>query len=44
MLEIYLQAFQFNRLGYAGAMSLVLLALVAALSIVILRITKAKTD
>jgi ABC-type sugar transport system permease subunit len=44
MLEIYLQAFQFNRLGYAGAMSLILLALVAAMSIVILRITKAKTD
>ena len=44
MLEIYLQAFQFNRLGYAGAMSVVLLALVAAMSIVILRITKAKTD
>jgi ABC-type sugar transport system permease subunit len=44
MLEIYLQAFQFNRLGYAGAMSAVLLALVAAMSIVILRVTKAKTD
>jgi ABC-type sugar transport system permease subunit len=44
MIEIYLQAFQFNRLGYAGAMSIVLLALVAAMSIVILRITKAKTD
>ena len=44
MLEIYLQAFQFNRLGYAGAMSVILLALVAAMSIVILRITKAKTD
>jgi len=44
MVEIYLQAFQFNRLGYAGAMSIVLLALVAAMSIVILRITKAKTD
>jgi ABC-type sugar transport system permease subunit len=44
MLEIYLQAFQFNRLGYAGAMSLVLLVLVAVMSIVILRITRAKTD
>jgi ABC-type sugar transport system permease subunit len=44
MVEVYLQAFQFNRLGYAGAMSIVLLALVATMSIVILRITKAKTD
>jgi ABC-type sugar transport system permease subunit len=44
MVEIYLQAFQFNRLGYAGAMSIVLLALVAAMSILILRITKARTN
>ncbi len=44
MVEIYLQAFQFNHLGYAGAMSIVLLALVAAMSVLILRITKAKTD
>ena len=43
MVEIYLQAFQFNRFGYAGAMSIVLLALVAMMSIVILRITGAKT-
>lgn len=43
MVEIYLQAFQFNRLGYAGSMSVILLALVAAMSIVILRITKSKT-
>jgi len=44
MVEIYLQAFQFNRLGYAGAMSVVLLGLVATMSVAILRITKAKTD
>jgi ABC-type sugar transport system permease subunit len=44
MVEVYLEAFQFNRLGYAGAMSVVLLALVATMSIVILRIMKAKTD
>ena len=44
MVEIYLQAFQFNRFGYAGAMSIVLLALVAAMSVVILRITNAKTN
>lgn len=43
MVEVYLQAFQFNRLGYAGAMSVVLLALVATMSILILRITRAKT-
>jgi ABC-type sugar transport system permease subunit len=43
MVEIYLQAFQFNRFGYAGAMSIVLLGLVAMMSIVILRITRAKT-
>ena len=44
MVEIYLQAFQFNRFGYAGAMSVVLLGLVATMSILILRITKAKTN
>jgi len=44
MVEVYLQAFQFNRLGYAGAMSVVLLGLVATMSVLILRITKAKTD
>ena len=43
MVEVYLQAFQFNRLGYAGAMSVVLLALVATMSILVLRLTKAKT-
>jgi ABC-type sugar transport system permease subunit len=44
MVEVYLQAFQFNRFGYAGAMSVVLLGLVATMSILILRITKAKTN
>lgn len=43
MVEVYLQAFQFNRLGYAGAMSVVLLGLVATMSVLIIRITKAKT-
>jgi ABC-type sugar transport system permease subunit len=44
MVEVYLQAFQFNRLGYAGAMSVVLLGLVATMSVLIIRITKTKTS
>jgi ABC-type sugar transport system permease subunit len=44
MVEVYLQAFQFNRFGYAGAMSVVLLGLVATMSVLILRLTKAKTN
>jgi ABC-type sugar transport system permease subunit len=44
MVEVYLQAFQFNRFGYAGAMSVVLLSLVATMSVLILRLTKAKTN
>ena len=44
MVEVYLQAFQFNRFGYAGAMSVVLLSLVATMSILILRVTRARTD
>ena len=44
MVEVYLQAFQFNRFGYAGAMSVVLLGLVATMSVLILRLTKARTN
>ena len=38
MIEVYLQAFQFNRLGYAAAMSLLLLLLVTLISFVVLRV------
>lgn len=37
MIEVYLQAFQFNRLGYAAAMSLLLLLLVTLISAFVLR-------
>ncbi len=37
MMDIYTQAFQFNRFGYAAAMSFVLLALVSAIALVVLR-------
>jgi ABC-type sugar transport system permease subunit len=38
MIEVYLQAFQFNRLGYAAAMSVLLLLLVTVISVVVLRV------
>jgi ABC-type sugar transport system permease subunit len=38
MIEVYNQAFQFNRLGYAAAMSAIMLALVVILSVVVLRL------
>ena len=37
MMNIYTQAFQFYRFGYAAAMSFVLLALVSAIALVVLR-------
>jgi ABC-type sugar transport system permease subunit len=37
MMEIYTQAFQFYRFGYAAAMSFVLLALVSIIALVVLR-------
>ena len=37
MIEVYNQAFQFNRLGYAAAMSAVMLALIIAVSAAVLR-------
>lgn len=38
MIEVYLQAFQFNRLGYAAAMSVLLLFLVTLISVIVLRV------
>lgn len=38
MIEVYLQAFQFNRLGYAAAMACLLLLLVTVISFVVLRL------
>jgi ABC-type sugar transport system permease subunit len=38
MIEVYNQAFQFNRFGYAAAMSAILLALIVCVSLLILRI------
>ncbi len=40
MIEVYQQAFQFNRFGYAAAMSTLLLGLIVALSVVLLRLFK----
>jgi ABC-type sugar transport system permease subunit len=37
MIEVYNQAFQFNRLGYAAAMSAIMLALIVAVSLVVLK-------
>ena len=37
MIEVYNQAFQFNRLGYAAAMSAIMLALIVGVSAVVLR-------
>ncbi|MBV8815293.1 MAG: sugar ABC transporter permease [Verrucomicrobia bacterium] len=37
MIEVYNQAFQFNRLGYAAAMSAIMLVLIILLSLAVLR-------
>jgi ABC-type sugar transport system permease subunit len=37
MIEIYNQAFQFNRLGYAAAMSAIMLVLIIVISVTVLR-------
>ena len=37
MIEVYNQAFQFNRLGYAAAMSAIMLVLIVLLSLAVLR-------
>jgi ABC-type sugar transport system permease subunit len=38
MIEVYLQAFQFNQFGYAAALSVLVLLLIAGLSLGLLRI------
>jgi ABC-type sugar transport system permease subunit len=38
MIEVYLQAFQFNQFGYAAALSVLVLLLIAALSVGLLRL------
>jgi ABC-type sugar transport system permease subunit len=38
MIEVYLQAFQFNQFGYAAALSVLVLLLIAGLSFGLLRI------
>ena len=38
MIEVYLQAFQFNQFGYAAALSAVVLLLIGGLSFALLRI------
>jgi ABC-type sugar transport system permease subunit len=37
MIEVYNQAFQFNRLGYAAAMSAIMLVLIVLVAVVLLR-------
>ena len=37
MIEVYNQAFQFNRLGYAAAMSAIMLVLIVLVSVILLR-------
>jgi ABC-type sugar transport system permease subunit len=41
MIEVYLQAFQFNQFGYAAALSVVVLSLIGGLSFGLLRIFRA---
>jgi ABC-type sugar transport system permease subunit len=43
MIEVYLQAFQFNQFGYAAALSVLLLLLIAGLSFGLLRIFGSNT-
>jgi ABC-type sugar transport system permease subunit len=43
MIEVYLQAFQFNQFGYAAALSVLLLLLIAGLSFGLLRIFGSET-
>jgi ABC-type sugar transport system permease subunit len=40
MMQVYLQAFQFHRLGYASTQSTVLLAVIAVVSVVVMRLTR----
>jgi ABC-type sugar transport system permease subunit len=40
MMQVYLHAFQFHRLGYASTQATVLLAIIAIVSIVVMRLTK----
>lgn len=40
MMEIYQQAFQFGRIGYAASMSLVLFAVVSMISLIVLRMLR----
>jgi ABC-type sugar transport system permease subunit len=42
MMDIYLQAFQFYRFGYAAAMSFVLLVLVSTISLVLVRVLRSE--
>ncbi|HEX3348277.1 MAG TPA: hypothetical protein VHS58_09285 [Acetobacteraceae bacterium] len=38
MIEVYLQAFQFNQIGYAAAQSVAVLAITAGISALMLRV------
>lgn len=44
MMQVYLEAFQFQNIGYASAESTVLLAIIAVISAVILRFTRRADD
>jgi ABC-type sugar transport system permease subunit len=44
MMQVYLQAFQFHRLGYASTQATVLLAIIAIVSIVVMRLTRRPDD
>jgi ABC-type sugar transport systems, permease components len=42
MVEVYLQAFQFNQFGYAAALSVIVLLLITGLSLGLLRIFRSE--
>ncbi len=44
MMQVYLQAFQFHRLGYASTQATVLLAIIAIVSIVVMRLARRPED
>jgi len=44
MMQVYLQAFQFHRLGYASTQATVLLAIIAIVSIVVMRLSRRPED
>lgn len=44
MMQVYLQAFQFHRLGYASTQATVLLAIIAIVSIVVMRLARRPDD